>query len=87
MGCLDMGASLAAGNKGMIDKADLEKQAIKDARRPLAEVLSELGLMAAFHDRSAADIDRIIEACLDGFRESMLRQGKAKSPFDDDIPF
>lgn len=66
----------------MIDKTKMEKQALKDARRFLAEVLNELGLMAPFHDRSAADIDRIIEACIDGFQDSMRRQA-----LNDEIPF
>jgi hypothetical protein len=66
----------------MIDKTELEIQAIKAARRNLAEVLTELGLMAPFHDRSAEEIDRIIEACVDGFQTAMRRE-----TLNDDIPF
>jgi hypothetical protein len=66
----------------MIDKTELETQAIKAARRNLAEVLTELGLMAPFHDRSADEIDRIIEACIDGFQDAMRRE-----TLNDDISF
>lgn len=66
----------------MIDKSELEAQAIKAARRNFAEVLTELGLMAPFHDRSADEIDRIIEACVDGFQAAMHRE-----TLNDDIPF
>jgi hypothetical protein len=82
MRCLDAGAAIAKRNRGMIDKTDMEIRAIKDARRFLAEALTELGLIAPFHDRSAAEIDRIIEACVDGFQASMQRQS-----LNDDIPF
>lgn len=74
----------------MIDKTQYEQQAIKDARRAFAEALTDLGLMASFFDRSAADIDRLIEACVDGFQESMQRQAAAKAArtsLNDDLPF
>ena len=55
---------------------------MKDARRFFAEVLGEMGLLAPFHDRSAEEIDRIIEACVDGFQDSMQRQS-----LNGDVPF
>jgi hypothetical protein len=66
----------------VIDKTELEMQAIKAARRNFAEVLTELRLMAPFHDRTPEEIDRIIEACIDGFQEAMRRE-----TLNDDIPF
>ncbi|MGD9509312.1 MAG: DUF6511 domain-containing protein [Geminicoccaceae bacterium] len=80
--CQDAGAAIAARCRGMIDKTPMEERAIKDARRFLAETLTELNLMAPFHDRTAEEIDRIIEACVDGFQESMQRQA-----LNDDVPF
>ncbi|MBK8909265.1 MAG: hypothetical protein IPM60_15715 [Rhodospirillales bacterium] len=82
MRCLDAGSALAKRKDGMIDKTDMERRAIKDARRFFAEALTELGLMEPFHDRSAEDIDRLIEACVDGFQDSMQRQS-----LNDDLPF
>ena len=82
MRCLRAGRAIARRSRGLIDKTDMEKRAIKDARRFLAEALTELGLLAPFRDRSAEDIDRIIEACIDGFQDSMQRQA-----LNDDCPF
>ena len=87
MRCLDAGAAYVKARGPVIDKTRMETQAIKDARRFFAEVLTELGLLAPFHDRTAADIDRIIEACVDGFQDSIQRQAAARSPIEDPIPF
>ena len=80
--CMNAGTAIAKRNRGMIDKTQYEMTAIRAARRNFAEVLGELGLLAPFHDRPAGDIDRIIEACVDGFQEAMRREA-----LSDDIPF
>jgi hypothetical protein len=91
MRCLDRGAAHARENNGMIDKTAREMQALKDARKPFAEALTSLGLMDAFFNRTAAEIDALLEAAVTGFIESMQRQvaGKERSAqlFDDEIPF
>ena len=72
----------------MIDKTDMERIAIQHARTRLAEALTDLGLMGAFFSRSAAEIDLLIEACVDGFQEGMQRQSPPRDPFEDaEIPF
>ena len=82
MACLTVGSAIARRNFGMIDKTDMELRAIREARRELAEALTEMGLMEAFLNRSGEDIDRLIEACVDGFQGSMQRQSDTGS-----VPF
>ena len=80
--CLDAGAAIAGRHGGVIDKTEMEQQAIKDARRPFAEALTELGLMQHFLDLSAEQIDQLIEAAVDGFQQSMQCQA-----LNDDVPW
>jgi hypothetical protein len=91
MRCLKAGSANAMRNFGMIDKTARETQAIKDARRPFAEVLTEMGLIEPFFHRSALDIDRLIEAAVTGYVESMQRQAAARersgTALDDTLPF
>jgi hypothetical protein len=87
MACCEAGGALAMRSGGVIDKTPMEARAIKEARRPFAEALAELGLLAVFEDRSAAEIERVIEACVDGFQDSMRRQAAAQDPMSDPIPF
>jgi hypothetical protein len=77
--CAEAGRLIAQKANGMIDKTAMEARAIKDARHHLANALNELDLMEAFRDRTAGDIDRIIEACIDGVQESMRRQAREGS--------
>jgi hypothetical protein len=80
--CQGAGAAIAGRHGGVVDKTDIEQQAIQDARRPFAEALIELGLMDHFLHLSAEQIDQLIEAAVDGFQESMQRQA-----LNDDVPW
>ena len=75
----------------MIDKTAREIQALKDARKSFAEALTSLGLMDAFFNRTAAEIDALLEAAVTGFTESMQHQVAASKVsgqlLDDQIPF
>jgi hypothetical protein len=90
MRCLDRGEAIARETNGMIDKTAREIQALKDARRPFAEAITELGLMPVFHDRPTEHIAQIIEAVVTGYVDSMLRQAgvaERTGTFDDPVPF
>jgi len=75
----------------MTDRTETERAAIKAARKPFAETLTELGLMQPFYHRSAAEIDRLIEAAVDGYRMHLFRisgeASKAQNELNDPIPF
>ena len=89
--CQDVGSAIAQRNNGMIDKTAREARAIRDARTPFAEALTDLGLMEPFFHRSAEDIDRLIEAAVTGYIDSMQDQAARKertgTVLDDPIPF
>ena len=86
---MEIGAQMAARANGMIDKTDMETRALKMARHNLAGTLSRLGLMEPFANRSAADIDAIIESCVDGYQAAMIKLAAEKAADDlaDEIPF
>lgn len=75
----------------MIDKTNREAQAIRDARAPFAEVLTELGLMEPFFHRNGEEIDLLIEAAVTGYIESMQAQAAHRErhgpALDDPLPF
>lgn len=89
--CQDIGAGLAQRNNGMIDKTARERQAIRDARALFAAALTELGLMEPFFHRSAEEIDRLIEAAVTGYIDSMQEQAarteRTGTVLDDPLPF
>lgn len=91
MACQTPGSLIAKENDGMIDKTAREERVLKDARRPFAEALTELGLMDPFYHRSAGDIDRLIEAVVTGYVDSLQRQATASERTgampDDPLPF
>jgi len=64
---------------GVVDKTEMEARAVMEARRARAEALAELGLLDAFRNRSAAEIDRVVEACVSGFQASMRRQAEGRA--------
>jgi len=86
-----VGSAIAQRNNGMIDKTAREARAIRDARTLFAEALTDLGLMEPFFHRSAEDIDRLIEAAVTGYIDSMQDQAERKertgTVLDDPIPF
>jgi hypothetical protein len=89
--CQNVGSAIAQRNNGMIDKTAREAQAIRDARVLFAEALTDLGLMEPFFNRTAADIDRLIEAAVTGYIDSMQDQAARKertgTVLDDPLPF
>lgn len=77
--CLNWGAEHTDPETGVMSKSkltEMERAAIVDARASLCEILERLGLMAPFFDRSAEEIDAVIEACWRGCQVSMWRQSE-----------
>jgi hypothetical protein len=64
--------------KGVIDmKTEMEREAIKAARRAVYDCLVKLGIESAFDNCTAVQIDGLIEAVWDALRASMQQQTAA----------
>ena len=61
LGCFEPGCRLTSKANGVIDKTEMEARAVKDARRALAQALTELGVMEPFRGGSAAEAGGISE--------------------------
>ncbi|WP_245566268.1 DUF6511 domain-containing protein [Stappia stellulata] len=89
--CQDVGCAIVQRNNGIIDKTARDAQAIRDARTLFAEALTDLGLWEPFFHRRAEDIDRLIEAAVAGYTDSMQEQAARKERtgtiLGDPIPF
>ncbi len=83
MACLDRIAALTKDTNGVMhDKTEMEKAAIKAARRQFHDALDRLYLLSVFNSCTAAEIDGIIEAVWDGVRASMQQQSaRGEIPF------
>ena len=66
----------------MIDKTETRSPSHQGGTARSRGGADRARLMPSFHDRSADEIDRIIEACVDGFQQAMQRQA-----LNDDVPF
>jgi hypothetical protein len=61
---------------------DMEREAIKAARRSLYEALVKIGRADAFNDATAEEMDGVIRAVWDGCRASMnLQTAKGEVPW------
>ena len=71
----------------MIDKSEMEAQAIKHARPYCARVLSAQRLIEPIveADDIGFELDTIIAACIVGFREGLLRQPLELAPCNGNI--
>lgn len=66
----------------LADLTEMERVAIRDARKEFATALHSVGLLDRFRDCSADQMDAVIEAIWNGLRASMQRQS-----LNDEIPF
>jgi hypothetical protein len=73
MQCLD-GVKRLVDIGAMALKTEMERQAVRDARRQFAEALTRHGLMEPFFNQPGEVIDALIEAAIVGFQASMQRQ-------------
>jgi alcohol dehydrogenase class IV len=62
----------------MIDPDDRERRALTHAMKFMGELMAEIGWSTRFSELSAEQAEKLAEAAVDGFQESML----ATAPHD-----
>ncbi|MBF0268868.1 MAG: hypothetical protein HQL44_09765 [Alphaproteobacteria bacterium] len=68
----------------MVDLTQQERDAIRAAMKPLAEIMEEIGWQTRLIDLSEAQVRTLIEAAVGGFQEAMRDMAKT---VEQEIPF
>lgn len=68
----------------MIDPDDRERQALTHALKSMGALMAEIGWSTSFRDLTAGQAEKLAEAAVDGFQDSMLASAPTVSS---EVPF